>query len=120
MNCNGCGKEGVEGPVLLSGDDPFDKIKDYEDVEGPLLFEMNGGHYCFLCKCKLDSACFQCSEDVDALYRDKRCKSQSYVCKDCLANDRINHTWTCYANGCMTPGELAQDEYEMALENGEI
>jgi hypothetical protein len=112
--------EGTAGPKLLPGDDPFDKIIEHGNTEGgPLFLEINGEHYCFPCQCKLSSTCYQCSEDVDELFRDKRCRNNTYVCAECLKKTRTNHLWICYADGCMSPGEVAQEEYDIMMMEGE-
>jgi hypothetical protein len=121
MKCTGCNSEGHPGPELLAGEDPFDKINAYqnEDIEGPLFFKVDGQYYCFPCQCKLTSVCYQCSDEVDALYRDKRCKNATYVCERCLKKPSTNHLWVCYKDGCMTPGEVAQEEWEIIkMESG--
>ncbi len=120
MKCNGCETQGSPGPEILPGDDPFDKLVGYEDIKGPLLFEINGEHFCFPCQYKLTNTCYQCNTDVDTLYRDKRCKSNTYVCEVCLKKPATNHLWVCYGNGCLTPGEVAQQEWEIMKMDSEV
>lgn len=122
MKCTGCDTDGREGPALMPGDDPLDKINSFlnndEDDGKPVLFGVGGAHYCYPCQCKVENKCYQCDEEVNTLYRDTRCHSGPYVCGPCLGSPRVNHLWQCYADGCMTPGAIAQEEWEMLSLDG--
>jgi len=120
MKCTGCNIEGQEGPTLMFGDDPFDKISEFidNDGEGPVLFAVGGANYCYTCQCKVENKCYQCDENVNTLHRDGRCRTGSYVCAECLVKPATNHLWLCYANGCYTPGEVAQEEWEIMKADG--
>lgn len=120
MKCTGCDIEGQEGPALMPGDDPFDRINEFvnNDDEGPVLFNVGGSNYCYPCQCKVENKCYQCDENVNTLYRETRCKNEPFVCGQCLVKPATNHLWVCYADGCVTPGEVAQEEYDMMKADG--
>ena len=114
--CKQCGVSGHAGPPLLSGESPLPAVEEYINIlddNDTLLFKHCGDYYCYPCHCVVTNTCFQCSEAVDYLYREKRCKSGSYVCHECIKSETTNHLARCYANGCMTPGEICQEEFEM-------
>tara|TARA_Y100000593_G_C4163388_1_gene263193 strand:+ start:24 stop:401 length:378 start_codon:yes stop_codon:yes gene_type:complete len=121
--CKGCKIEGFAGPKMMAGENPIEYLVEYSEriEEGqPLLFEHEYSHYCFPCFCIQTLTCVQCWDVVDALYVDERCKSGTYVCRACVVKTRANHKWVCYSNGCMTPGEIAQEEFEILQSHGEI
>ena len=122
MKCSGCNTPGKKVGPLLPWEDCFDLINremENNKEDATLLIENGGGYFCYPCHCKIVSHCFQCDESVNTLYIDKRCKSQPYVCKECVEREKINHVWKCYNNGCISPGELAQQEYEMMMEDAD-
>lgn len=122
MKCNGCGVVGRATKPLLPWEDCMDLLNremDDNKDNATLLIENGGKHFCYPCHCKVVSHCFQCDEDVNTLYKDKRCKSGPYVCEKCVKNNKTNHVWQCYSNGCVTPGELAQEEYDMMMEDAD-
>lgn len=117
--CKQCGIEGYPGPPLLAGEFPLGVIEEFINIDtgyNTMLFSHHGEYYCYPCHCLVTNTCFQCNEVVDYLYNDKRCKNLSYVCENCLKGP-TNHKWKCYKNGCMTPAEVAQEEYEMMRED---
>ena len=120
MNCKGCKVEGAEGPIVLPWEDPFDKLDGYGHIDGLILFELDGTFYCNPCVMKISSKCYQCGSRVDTLYMDRRCKVSPYVCKGCLDKSTTNHLRVCYSNGCMTPGEIAQEEFNLMKIDGVI
>jgi hypothetical protein len=120
--CKQCGIEGYPGPPLLAGEFPLGAVDEYVKIKEikTLLFSHSGDHYCYPCHCLVTNTCFVCSEVVDYLYNDKRCKSLSYVCEDCLKSPTTNHLWRCYKNGCMTIEEIAQAEFEELSRENQI
>lgn len=121
MNCAGCGQSGRAVAPMMPWEDGLDVINKEMDNESreTLLIELNDKHYCFPCHCQVSSVCFQCWEEADTLYRDDRCKNNSYVCAKCVKRPIPNHKWTCYGDGCMTPEEVAQEEYEIMMMEAE-
>lgn len=125
-NCHQCGEKGHLGPPLLAGEFEIalDSVNQYldratdEECTIPMLFKHGTEYYCYPCHCLVNYTCFQCAEPVDYLYKDKRCKNNSYVCETCLKRPMANHLAKCYRNDCITPGEVAQEEFEM-LAGGE-
>lgn len=119
--CKQCGVNGHEGPPLLAGelDIALSHAIEYLNRGGgnsnAMLFQHSGEYYCYPCHCLVNNACFVCGEVVDYLFNDKRCKNLNYVCENCLKGP-VNHKWKCYQNGCMTPEEFAQAEFEMMNE----
>lgn len=120
-NCHQCGEQGIVGPPLLADEfeigldavnNYIDRMTDDED-DTPMLFRHGEHYYCYPCHCLLNYVCIQCDSEVDYLFRDKRCKSPSYVCETCLKKPRVNHLWRCYRTGCISIEEIAQDEFEM-------
>lgn len=114
MKCAGCGAKGHVIAKVIEGDN-FQFLID----NGPLpddvtrsLFTRGERDYCFICLCKISSVCIACIEPTDTLYLDRRCKNTPYVCKKCVKSKRRNHLFKCYSDGCLTPGELAQEEFE--------
>lgn len=129
-NCAGCRRSGTEGPEFYPGDNPIDVLNSYMDnisseeiaeIKPPLLFHVAGQYYCYPCRCVIHNECFQCGDSTTTLYRDKRCKNNPYVCAECVDSHTVNHLYACYSDGCMTPGELAQEEWEILLsESGQF
>lgn len=61
--------------------------------------------------------CLHCAQEVDNLKEDKRCKARPWLCSDCLVSPKRIHKWECYASGCMTVEEFAEEQQDM-LEDG--
>jgi hypothetical protein len=120
MKCKNCKAPGTQGPIVLPWELPKDKLGGYEHVDDLLLFEIEGQYYCNPCHLKFSSICFQCATKVNTLYLDKRCKARPYVCEDCVDKPTPNHLRVCYASGCMTPGEIAHEEFVSLKMDGEI
>ena len=116
MNCKGCDKEGFKGPSMNAGDDVLEKTLPYidENREGPrtLLIGYGDEHFCYPCWCKVTLTCLNCTSVTNILVASQGCKTGTYVCMECDTKATV-HRWECYSNGCMTPGEIAQEEYEL-------
>lgn len=109
-----CGLKGREFGRIVENDIFIPNIE-FEYEEGlKALFLYQGKLLCFPCLCLLTSCCTTCLERTDTLFRDKNCKNTPYVCKPCL-NKGQNHKWACYSDGCMTPEDIAQEEYEILM-----
>lgn len=126
MNCNdkcyNCDKEGFVGPTHFPGDNVVSSIIEYDNTyEIPkglaALFLYCHELYCYPCYCVATSTCVHCGDVKDVLVRDKRCKNNLYLCPDCIKL-ACPHLFKCYSDGCMTPEEFAQQEFEM-MQDGE-
>lgn len=82
--------------------------------------------WCLPCWCKRKSICLNCCTEAH-LVCDTSCNAKPMLCEDCLGLPYRIHMFSCYIDGCMTPGELAAEEcrimgyeaQEKALEEGE-
>lgn len=82
-----------------------------------LLFKVNNSknpahRFCYPCACMELSQCVHCG-DVTDLVRDTRCKNNLWLCKECASLENCVHKWKCYGDGCMSPQEIAQQEFEI-------
>ena len=118
MNCRGCNKEGIKGPLMAVGDDVLEKTLPYvyKNDSGPhaILIGLGDEHFCYPCWCKVTLTCLNCTSVVNILVASQGCKTGTYVCMECDEKGVV-HVWECYKNGCMTPSEVAQEEYEMLM-----
>jgi len=104
--CVGCGVGGSLTP------------KESLDNENMLLAEDKDGNYiCLPCYMEKENICLHCSkEDVD-LMPDTTCRAEPWLCEECLNLPYRVHMFSCYSDGCMTPGEYAAEvERELAWE----
>jgi len=119
QKCADCPQEGIDKGLVLSVDEAIEiaieKVSECDDEAAlPLfLFSTGGGTFCFVCLCKQKDTCVSCLEESTDMVRDTRCNKGPLVCKKCSLSAMSNHLYECLGDGCMTPGEFAQNEYEM-------
>lgn len=123
MKCTTCGVEGYAGPSVLPGEDPIEIILsriDFLKGDDTFLLQRDDNYYCFPCLSRVDNICVYCRETVDQLHKEPRCTTGSWVCKDCLNQQISAHRFECYGNGCMSPGDVAEESQAIMRMDGEL
>ena len=82
-----------------------------------ILAELDNGQLmCLPCYAESESICLHCGSN-DGIYPDISCKAEPWLCRNCLGLPYRIHMFSCYGNGCMTPGEYAQESFREAQED---